>query len=163
LDYSQLSGSNKLILVHIEHLDFNSSNLEQHFFPQVINLHNLILFDLLDLLLVVFPLVISLFDPHVPLFSFFKSCALVLQEVIVDLSLLLNLLVERMEDGNVNFDDLFLLLRYRINQLNLPKAFCISIRLSLAWINSSLFSVLSSFVALMLFELVLMLPDLIYF
>ena len=48
LDNRQLSRANKLVLVHVEHLDLDCPDLHQHLLSECIDLLYLLLFDLVD-------------------------------------------------------------------------------------------------------------------
>ena len=65
LYYCQFRSSNQLVLIHIQHLDFDCPDLQKHLFPQVVNLVDFILLDWVKNSLVSILLCLNVLTPQV--------------------------------------------------------------------------------------------------
>lgn len=67
LDDCKFSGAYQLVFVHVKHFDFNSSDLQKHVLPQLVDLHDFVMLNFFKFSFVGFPLQVTLSFPVVAL------------------------------------------------------------------------------------------------
>ena len=87
-------GADKLVFVHVEHLDLDIPDLEEHFLPQVVNLVDFVFLDVLQDLFVGFLLRLHHFFPLISLLLDFR----LLQDEFLELFDLHRLVVDFLRD-----------------------------------------------------------------
>ena len=92
LNHCQLGRAHELVFIHIKHFDLNGSDLQQHVFPEFVDLHDLVMLDLLEFCLVLHSLQISFCFPVV---SFCDEGVLIFFKCVVVVHLSLHLCNDR--------------------------------------------------------------------